>query len=156
PTNDLDLPTLGVLENFLSDFAGCLVIVSHDRYFMDRLVDHLFVFEGDGMIRDYPGNYSPYRLWQTQQELPSADYQLPVTAHRCTEKQTTSNQQQESGKTKNRPSYKDKREFESLQKEIEDLTNEKEMITKKFVNGGLSFEELQNLSQRMSEISAVL
>ena len=61
PTNDLDLPTLGVLENFLTEFPGCLVIVSHDRYFMDRLVDHLFVFEGDGVIRDFPGNYSQYR-----------------------------------------------------------------------------------------------
>ena len=62
PTNDLDLPTLGVLENFLSEFAGCLLIVSHDRYFMDRLVDHLFVFEGDGVIKDFPGNYSQYRI----------------------------------------------------------------------------------------------
>ena len=61
PTNDLDLPTLGVLENFLAEFQGCLVLVSHDRYFMDRLVDHLFVFEGDGVIRDFPGNYSQYR-----------------------------------------------------------------------------------------------
>src|SRR6202042_1546954 len=64
PTNDLDLPTLSVLENFLSDFKGCLLIVSHDRYFMDRLVDHLFVFEGDGVVRDYPGNYTTYRLTQ--------------------------------------------------------------------------------------------
>ncbi|WP_315816550.1 hypothetical protein [Paraflavitalea speifideaquila] len=62
PTNDLDLPTLGILENFLNDFQGCLLIVSHDRYFMDRLVDHLFVFEGDGLISDFPGNYTQYRL----------------------------------------------------------------------------------------------
>src|SRR6187549_4172310 len=61
PTNDLDLPTLGVLENFLAEFQGCLVLVSHDRYFMDRLVDHLFVFEGDGIVKDFPGNYSQYR-----------------------------------------------------------------------------------------------
>ena len=73
PTNDLDLPTLGVLENFLSEFPGCLVIVSHDRYFMDRLVDHLFVFEGDGAVRDFPGNYSQYRLWEKEQsESPEA------------------------------------------------------------------------------------
>src|SRR4030095_7874212 len=68
PTNDLDLPTLGVLENFLSDYPGCLLIVSHDRYFMDRLVDHLFVFEGEGIIRDFPGNYSQYRIWLKEQE----------------------------------------------------------------------------------------
>src|SRR5206468_2811727 len=67
PTNDLDLPTLGVLENFLSEFSGCVLIVSHDRYLMDRLVDHLFVFEGDAVIKDFPGNYSQYRLWREAQ-----------------------------------------------------------------------------------------
>jgi ATP-binding cassette subfamily F protein uup len=156
PTNDLDLPTLGVLENFLNEFAGCLVIVSHDRYFMDRLVDHLFVFEGDGVIRDFPGNYSQYRLWQTQEELPAADYQLPVTGHRFAEQQVASNQQPGTGNTRKRLSYKDKREFELLQKEIEDLTSEREVISKKFSDGGLSFEELQNLSQRIGEISSLL
>ncbi len=70
PTNDLDLPTLGVLENFLSEFPGCLLIVSHDRYFMDRLVDHLFIFEGDGVIRDFPGNYSQYRQAVADKTLP--------------------------------------------------------------------------------------
>src|SRR6476659_9140429 len=69
PTNDLDLPTLGVLENFLSDFRGCLLIVSHDRYFMDRLVDHLFVFEGDGVVSDFPGYYSLYRLSEENSEF---------------------------------------------------------------------------------------
>jgi ATP-binding cassette subfamily F protein uup len=152
PTNDLDLPTLGVLENFLNEFAGCLMIVSHDRYFMDRLVDHLFVFEGDGVITDFPGNYSQYRLWQTQQDLPAADYQVPVTGHRFAEQQT----KQETGSNKKRLSYKEKREFELLQREIEDLTQEKEMITKRFGDGGLSFEELQNLSQRIGEISSLL
>src|SRR6187549_4093619 len=73
PTNDLDLPTLGVLENFLSEFQGCLIIVSHDRYFMDRLVDHLFVFEGDGRITDYPGNYSQYRIDQVKKEKNQAE-----------------------------------------------------------------------------------
>jgi ATP-binding cassette subfamily F protein uup len=90
PTNDLDLPTLSVLESFLLDFPGCLLIVSHDRYFMDRLVDHLFVFEGEGVIRDYPGNYTQYREWQkteiafpeeTKKETPPpppvAEKQLP-------------------------------------------------------------------------------
>lgn len=69
PTNDLDLPTLGVLENFLSEFPGCVLIVSHDRYFMDRLVDHLFVFEGEGIIRDFPGNYSQYRAEELKKKL---------------------------------------------------------------------------------------
>jgi ATP-binding cassette subfamily F protein uup len=68
PTNDLDLPTLGILEEFLLEFQGCLIIVSHDRYFMDKLVDHLFVFEGDGIIRDFPGNYSQYREIEREEE----------------------------------------------------------------------------------------
>jgi len=67
PTNDLDLPTLAVLENFLQDYPGCVVIVSHDRYFMDKLVDHLLVFEGNATVRDYPGNYSQYRVWQEEE-----------------------------------------------------------------------------------------
>ncbi len=146
PTNDLDLPTLGVLENFLSDFAGCLLIVSHDRYFMDRLVDHLFVFEGDGLIRDFPGNYSQYRI--SLDELPVAGYQLPV-------KERTGNREQETGNQK-KLSYKDKREFELLEKEIAELNKEKETINQKFNQGNLPFEELQNLSQRIGEVSTLL
>jgi len=146
PTNDLDLPTLGVLENFLSEFAGCLLIVSHDRYFMDRLVDHLFVFEGDGVIRDFPGNYSQYRL--SQEELPVTGYQLPV-------QEKTGNRNPETG-NKRKLSYKDKREFELLEKEIADLNKEKEVINQKFNDGNLPFEELQNLSQRIGEVSTIL
>jgi ATP-binding cassette subfamily F protein uup len=149
PTNDLDLPTLGVLENFLSDFAGCLLIVSHDRYFMDRLVDHLFVFEGDGVIRDFPGNYSQYRISLEEQELPVTGYQLPG-------KEKTGNREQETVNIKRRLSYKDKREFELLEKEIADLNKEKEMINQKFNQGNLPFEELQNLSQRIGEVSTLL
>lgn len=150
PTNDLDLPTLGVLENFLSDFAGCLLIVSHDRYFMDRLVDHLFVFEGDGVIRDFPGNYSQYRM--SLEELPVTSYQLPVKEEN---ESKTGNPEQVTG-NKRRPSYKDKREFELLEKEIADLNKEKEMINQKFNQGNLPFEELRNLSQRIGEVSTLL
>src|SRR5207237_10280606 len=82
PTNDLDLPTLSVLENFLSEFPGCLLIVSHDRYFMDRLVDHLFVFEGNGIIRDFPGNYTLYRIdersREKEQKKPEPEMPKPV------------------------------------------------------------------------------
>src|SRR5437762_657743 len=149
PTNDLDLPTLGVLENFLSEFSGCLLIVSHDRYFMDRLVDHLFVFEGNGVIKDFPGNYSQYRLWQEEQEQVTG-YQLP-------EKIITRNQKPETGSIKKRLSYKDKREFELLEREITNLNNEKEIINRKFNEGGnLPFEELQQLSQRIAEISSLI
>jgi ATP-binding cassette subfamily F protein uup len=149
PTNDLDLPTLGVLENFLSEFTGCLLIASHDRYFMDRLVDHLFVFEGNGVIKDFPGNYSQYR--SSLEEMAEAK-----TQRTRDKEQETSNRQPATSKAPKRLSYKEKREFELLETEIADLNKEKDMITKKFSNGGLSFEELQQLSQRTGEISSLL
>ena len=79
PTNDLDLPTLSVLENFLTDFPGCVLIVSHDRYFMDKLVDHLFVFEGDGVIKDFPGNYTQYRIEESQQLTVNSQQQVKIS-----------------------------------------------------------------------------
>ncbi len=153
PTNDLDLPTLGVLENFLSEFPGCLIIVSHDRYFMDRLVDHLFVFEGEGVINDFPGNYSQYRDWlKDQEQLPVSSFKLPVDNGRSEE---TGNQQPVTGNNK-KPSFKDKREFDLLEKEIADLTKEREMITNKLNNSKTPFEELQQLSIRIGELTKSL
>ena len=127
PTNDLDLPTLGVLENFLSEFAGCLVIVSHDRYFMDRLVDHLFVFEGDGEIRDFPGNYSQYRAWLKEQEqLASEENKKSNYLQAGKEKITlTMNQVLPAVAEKKKITFKEKREFEQLGKEIAQLEKEK-------------------------------
>ncbi len=153
PTNDLDLPTLGVLENFLSEFPGCLVIVSHDRYFMDKLVDHLFVFEGDGVIRDFPGNYSQYRIWQKEQES------LSVARSSLAEKETgtkPNNDQPTTISPKRQPSFKEKREFESLEKEIAELTKEKQEITNKLNSGATPFEELQQLSLRIGEVTELL
>lgn len=158
PTNDLDLPTLGVLENFLGDFGGCLVVVSHDRYFMDRLVDHLFVFEGAGIIRDFPGNYSQYRLWQEEQ----SEEKIQETRNKA---QETSNKQLVIGNRshnklqisqKRQLSFKEKREFELLEKEIAELTKEKQVITQKLSEGNLVYEELQKLSYRITEISELL
>ncbi len=155
PTNDLDLPTLGVLENFLSEFTGCILIVSHDRYFMDRLVDHLFVFEGDGVVRDFPGNYSQYR-------------ESIVNSPQSTEKRSKSNNdfleniEPAIGRglstvgQKRQLSFKEKREFASLEKEIAALTKEKEVITEKLTNGNTSFEELQLISQRIGEVTRLL
>lgn len=153
PTNDLDLPTLGVVENFLSEFQGCLVIVSHDRYFMDKLVDHLLVFEGDGEVRDFPGNYSQYRRWQKEQEQLTATHnQLPLKKDQPEETvihpPITGN--------KKKPSFKEKREFELLEKEIADLTKEKETITKKLNNGSSPFEQIQQLSHRINEVTRLL
>lgn len=123
PTNDLDLPTLGVLENFLNEFAGCLLIVSHDRYFMDRLVDHLFVFEGDGVITDFPGNYSQYRL--SLARAVAEEDQMQGTNEKAEE--TSSNPVGSRGQQpeRKRLSYKEKREFESLEKEIAVLSEER-------------------------------
>jgi len=153
PTNDLDLPTLGVLENFLSEFAGCLVIVSHDRYFMDRLVDHLFVFEGDGAIRDFPGNYSQYRLWEDEQdELKEQGTRIK----RIDGVKETNHEKGVTSDSSRRLSYKEKREFHLLEKEIEALNQEREMVTNKISEANLPFKEIQALSQRIAEISGLL
>ncbi len=145
PTNDLDLPTLGVLENFLAEFQGCLILVSHDRYFMDRLVNHLFVFEGDGVIRDFPGNYSQYR------ESIASNQQPPET---ISQKDETT--RQVSIEKKRQLSFKEKREFEILEKEIAALTREKEFVTHRLNSGNAPFEELQQLSNRIGEVARLL
>ena len=150
PTNDLDLPTLGILENFLSEFHGCLLIVSHDRYFMDRLVDHLLVFEGDGAVRDFPGNYSLYRIWEKEQELLSEKKNAPK------EIKEESIARPVQAEPKKRFSYKEKREFELLEKEIADLTSEKESIQQQLNVGSASYEKLQELSQRIMTITNLL
>ncbi|HEY0434907.1 MAG TPA: ABC transporter ATP-binding protein, partial [Chitinophagaceae bacterium] len=143
PTNDLDLPTLGVLENFLSEFAGCVAIVSHDRYFMDRLVDHLFIFEGDGFVRDFPGNYSQYRSSAVSD---TATLTAPSKAPAVEKAQSA-------GK---KITYKEKREFELLHAEIAALSEEKATITAKFNAGDLPYDQLQSLSQRIGEVAALL
>ncbi|MBL7719512.1 MAG: ABC-F family ATP-binding cassette domain-containing protein [Flavipsychrobacter sp.] len=148
PTNDLDLPTLAVLEKFLSEYQGCLLIVSHDRYFMDRLVDHLFVFEGDGFIRDYPGNYSQYRIWQKDEERKEQlKPATPAAALPAAEPPA---------REKKKFSFKEKREFELLEKEIPQLEGEKAAVTEKMSSPGLPFDELQQLSSRITEITHLL
>ena len=146
PTNDLDLQTLGVLENFLGDYQGCIIIVSHDRYFMDRLVDHLFVFEGDGEIKDFPGNYSQYRLSvkdEKTEEVPAPSKPTVAPANTATVE-------------KKRMSFKEKREFETLEKEIADLNKEKEEITGKLSNSDTPFDELQRLSERIGVVTGLI
>jgi ATP-binding cassette subfamily F protein uup len=147
PTNDLDLPTLNVLENFLADFPGCVLIVSHDRYFMDKLVDHLFVFEGNGVIKDFPGNYTQYRIEEVQQSTvnrpqPKADIP-PATVDG---KQSTVNR---------KPSYKEKREFEQLEKEIPELEEERKKLTEK-LSSNISYEEVTAVSERLLLINSML
>lgn len=138
PTNDLDLPTLSVLENFLLDFPGCLLVVSHDRYFMDRLVDHLFVFEGEGVVRDFPGNYSLYRDSIKEPEIKDAEAKV--------EKSKAVNEPA----AKKKLSYKEQREFELLEKEIKILEKERKEIYGLFNEEGLPYEEIQKLTGRIS------
>jgi len=158
PTNDLDLPTLAVLENFLSEYRGCVLIVSHDRYFMDRLVDHLFVFEGEGEIRDFPGNYTQYRIWLKDNEKKTDKWQA-LEAHKSKGKsldEVNTDNQSDGVPAKKKPSFKDKREFEILEKEIATFEEEKKVITQQMSTGDLPFEELSQLSDRMIAIGKQL
>ncbi len=150
PTNDLDLPTLGVLENFLSEFRGCLVVVSHDRYFMDRLVDHLFVFEGEGEIRDYPGNYSQYRDEIKAKDANDEEIETVVISSK--------NDKREAGVSQvaRKLTYKEKREFEILEKEIGELEKEKNSVSEKLNSGAVPFDQLKILSKRIGEIATQL
>jgi ABC transport system ATP-binding/permease protein len=145
PTNDLDLPTLSVLENFLSEFQGCLLIVSHDRYFMDRLVDHLFVFEGNGVVRDFPGNYSQYRITERTKEKPVVETEKPVVE---APKPAVS--------APKKFSFKEKREYDQLGKDIEALEKEKAAIAEKMMNPDTNYDEMQRMSNRMIQITQSL
>jgi ABC transport system ATP-binding/permease protein len=154
PTNDLDLPTLAVLENFLNDFPGCLLIVSHDRYFMDRLVDHLFVFEGNGIINDFPGNYNDYRLSSNYAER-STNHNVKETKEEEIKKEVVIKESVVPIAPK-RMSFKEKREFELLQKEITDLQKEKEVLSIQLQSGETDFTILQKASERIGEITAII
>jgi ATP-binding cassette subfamily F protein uup len=148
PTNDLDLQTLRTLEEFLQDFPGCILIVSHDRYFMDRLVDHLFAFEGNGEIKDFPGNYSQYRLWK--QLEPSGESKKQNAEDK--KQNAESKIQKAESNEKQKLSFKEKTEFENLEKEISNLEKEKKLLEVKLSNGSKEFEKMQETSERIGEI----
>ena len=145
PTNDLDIVTLNVLEEFLLDYEGCLVIVSHDRYFMDKIVDHLFVFKGGGEVQDFPGNYSDYFVYEQS---------TPKETAKTEEKAPT---QKNSWRGANSPlSQSEQRELARLEKEIAQLEAQKQAIEALFAEASLSTEELQEQSQTLSEVLALL
>lgn len=149
PTNDLDIQTLQVLEEYLQDFPGCVIVVSHDRYFMDKVVDHLLVFKGEGDIQDFPGNYTQYREWcrlQPKTEGEGAEKK----ATKPTAKEQPSATQKKEGKRK--MTYKEKREYEQLTKELEQLENEQKTLEEALCSGQLSVEELTEKSKRLPEI----
>ena len=151
PTNDLDLQTLRTLEEFLLEFPGCILIVSHDRYFMDRMVDHLFAFEGDGVIKDFPGNYTQYR-----EALAAAGFtgnEIKPIAVEIKEPVLQKN----ISKTENRKlSFKEKHEFENIEKEMPQFQKEKITLEEKMNTGKLSYDELQKAAARVSEIITLL
>lgn len=147
PTNDLDLATMNVLEEFLDSFGGCLILVSHDRYFMDRLVEHLFVFEGDGNIRDFPGNYTDYREWLEEKEAQEKVQEKKIVSAK-TAKPAEANRQPtpvavETPKIpKRKLSFKEQKEYETLEKEIAELERQKAQIIVKMTAGSSSHAEL--------------
>lgn len=141
PTNDLDIVTLQILEEYLQDFPGCVIVVSHDRYFMDKVVDHLLVFKGQGEIKDFPGNYTQYREWQALQPKESA------SAAQKPAKVTTDTRSER--ETKRKMSFKEKREFEQLEKDIATLEDEKKQIEDALSSGTLSVNEITQMSKRL-------
>jgi ATP-binding cassette subfamily F protein uup len=154
PTNDLDIVTLNVLEEYLQSFKGCVIVISHDRYFMDKVVDHLFVFHGNANVQDFPGNYSDYReyrdmkLYFERQEKENAPKQKGATASEAPQRNV-----------KERPrrlTYKEQREFEQLEKDLEALGKEKTGLEEELSSGQLSNDDLIAKSNRVAEVIALI
>ena len=145
PTNDLDIVTLGILEEYLSTFKGCMIVISHDRYFLDNVVDHLFVFQGDGQIKDFPGNYSDYRQWMSvnAQSVKKVETDKPKAVEKPRQER------------KAKMSFKERKEFEALTDEIDSLTKEKNELDTLFASGQ-TINDVASLSKRYDEIAALL
>ena len=140
PTNDLDIVTLNVLESFLLDFPGCVIVVSHDRYFMDKVVDHLFIFKGDGVVEDFPGNYTDYRVYEDSQ---------PVISETTDDKK----EKQSWKKTEvAKLSYNEEKELKNIESKLNSLTFDKKDIEHKFLNPDLSQDDINTLSQDLQKI----
>lgn len=154
PTNDLDIQTLQVLEEYLQDFAGCVIVVSHDRYFMDKVVDHLLVFKGEGEIQDFPGNYTQYREWSRMQAKDEAEQAKPAKSGNATAESDGAGMAKRDAnfENKRKMSYKEKREYEQLTQEIDALTEEQKKLEEELCSGNLSVEELTEKSKRLPEI----
>ena len=145
PTNDLDIVTLQILEEYLQDFPGCVIVVSHDRYFMDKVVDHLLVFRGDGEIKDFPGNYTQYRQWsalQSQTDSAPKKAKEPATVQEAPERKDRQ-------ETKRKFTYKEKREFEQLEHDIAALEEEQRQLEEALCGGTLSVEKITEISKRL-------
>ena len=140
PTNDLDIVTLNVLESFLLDFPGCIIVVSHDRYFMDKVVDHLFVFEGEGVITDFPGNYTDYRVYEDSQ---------PIVSNASEEKKEKTSWKQNDDK---KLSYNEEKELNNIESKLKSLAFDKKELENKFNNPELSQDDINKLSEKLQKI----
>jgi ATP-binding cassette subfamily F protein uup len=145
PTNDLDIVTLGILEEYLTEYKGCLIVISHDRYFLDNIVDHLFVMQGNGVVKDFPGNYSDYRSWLDEQARQQA------AEERQEAKQSAPQQKRQQLERKPKMTFKERQEFEALSKEIDLLTAEKAELEAAF-NSGATMTDIAEKSARYTEV----
>lgn len=146
PTNDLDIQTLQIFEEYLADFPGCVIIVSHDRYFMDKIVDHLLVFKGDGIVQDFPGNYTQYRDWcmlKSKEEEPATN-------------KSNAMKERHRGEQRRKMTYKEKMEYAQLEKDIESLEEERQQIEELLCSGTLSINELTEKSKRLPALKEEL
>jgi ATP-binding cassette subfamily F protein uup len=151
PTNDLDIFVMTVLEDYLRTFEGCLIVVSHDRYFMDKMVDHLFVFEGEGAIKDIIGNYTEYRKQSAadyKKDKQEAKDGIPAETVKVTQLSSSSEKNEE----KRKLSFKEKEEFKKIEKEMESLESEKDTLTAKLSDSSISNEDIMNAGNRLSEV----
>lgn len=149
PTNDLDIQTLEVLEEYLQDYPGCVIIVSHDRFFMDKIVDHLLVFNGEGVIKDFPGNYTQYREWESLKPKETQSDKKLVDTEKKEKREFV-------GEQRRKKTYKEKCEFEQLEKDIAKLEQEQKEIEEALCSGTLSIDELTEKSKRLPEIKDAL
>ncbi len=149
PTNDLDIQTLEVLEEYLQDYPGCVIIVSHDRFFMDKIVDHLLVFNGEGVIKDFPGNYTQYREWESLKPKETQNDKKLVDTDKKEKREFV-------GEQRRKKTYKEKCEFEQLEKDIAKLEQEQKEIEEALCSGTLSIDELTEKSKRLPEIKDAL
>ena len=150
PTNDLDIKTLQILEEYLQEFPGCVIVVSHDRYFMDKIVDHLLIFHGDGVVQDFPGNYTQYRDWKKLQPKPEGNSSKGSKVQEFKGQSPAASYRNE---TKRKLTYKEKTEFEQLERDIEALSAEKAAAEVSLSSGTLSVDEITRLSERFQTIS---
>lgn len=159
PTNDLDIMTLGILEDYLADFKGCVIVVSHDRFFLDSIADHLFVFEGDGKVKDFPGNYTEYRAWREERDreekLAAANKPAIATSTGQTESAPTAKLSRGGLERAQKLTFKERKEFEELTSEIDRLNNEKQQLEELF-NSGEAISDIDTKSRRYTELKDIL